>query len=837
MTCLAVPLYLEDMGEGKVRDTDFSTATYALFDLMDGINTGLEPGFFRFGEGGLALHPLYFNKLGVTALYIHIDTLLTDKNNMILARISRIQYGPTLFPYGPCTAWDIMHYLLYITSRSHHKNTYKERRHNVTSMFEGSLDPPTHRISANHLRHCTVAELRSIGLAYFEQNCDFILNCLDRLIGVGCNESMICGLLLWAASVPDPIKSLVASSAIWTWKYDSETHFVNTLKAKFTSRLKALQNLIDVDLTPLFELEVLVNRGPGQVDWSAERLHRTQPTTANISPTFTYNTAVGLFNKARAQRVRVNKLTWEQFWARRWQHTPVGAIHSQYEEDGVYLAKQRELRTKLYTACAMPDDMHVRLRSRKPEMLAWPSTKYEWGKQRAIYGVDFTNFVHSTFAFGDMEEVLSKVFPIGSSARPEAVKNTISEISRDGIPFCFDFEDFNSQHTISNMQMVMLAYKNVFSDVLTHEQLASIDWVIQSVNEMKIKCPERGWYKATATLLSGWRLTTAINTVLNYVYTQQMTGDVEVPSTHNGDDVFSSVTKLRTVRDFERNARKHKIRFQSAKCFLGSIAEFLRVDHRNGGGGQYLARGVATFIHGPTESVIPNDLTSLLKSMETRRTELLERNANPCVVNKFFVAMMKYVAKIWRKTLGELSIIYGTHVSLGGLSEEVTEASTRYQIVRTVIKKKSSSDEGQKCTTQACSDETEEVSGGEVTHTEDAEEDRTYFPGAWAYARAVTRRIIDKQYLQQIANAATRAIRGTTLDVKFGARIETIRPGLDAVMRANQYGMFRGAPVGAKAIMALAHGVPMLAIGIDENWVGEMLRLEKDPLDTLRAWF
>jgi len=41
MTCLAVPLYLEDMGEGKVRDTDFSTATYALFDLMDGINTGL----------------------------------------------------------------------------------------------------------------------------------------------------------------------------------------------------------------------------------------------------------------------------------------------------------------------------------------------------------------------------------------------------------------------------------------------------------------------------------------------------------------------------------------------------------------------------------------------------------------------------------------------------------------------------------------------------------------------------------------------------------------------------------------------------------------------------
>jgi len=223
--------------------------------------------------------------------------------------------------------------------------------------------------------------------------------------------------------------------------------------------------------------------------------------------------------------------------------------------------------------------------------------------------------------------------------------------------------------------------------------------------------------------------------------------------------------------------------------------------------------------------------------METRRTELLERNANPCVVNKFFVAMMKYVAKIWRKTLGELSIIYGTHVSLGGLSEEVTEASTRYQIVRTIIKKKSSGDAGQKCTTQACDGETEEVSGDEVTHVEGAEEDRTYFPGAWAYARAVTRRIIDKQYLQQIANAATRAIRGTTLDVKFGARIETIRPGLDAVMRANQYGMFRGAPVGAKAIMALAHGVPMLAIGIDENWVGEMLRLEKDPLDTLRAWF
>jgi len=531
VTCTAVPLYLKDIGGGRVQDTDFSNASYTLFDMMDGVNTGPEPGFFRFGEGGLALHPLYFNKLGVTALYIDIDTLLTDKNNMILARISRIQYGPTLFPYGPCTAWDIMHYLLYITSRSHHKNSYKERRHNVSAMFAGTLDPPTHRISANHLRHCTVSELRAIGLEYFEKNCGYILNCLDRLLGVGCNESMICGLLLWAASVPQPVKDLIASSAIWTWSYDSEAHFVNTLKSKFTSRLKALQNLIDIDLTPLFELEVLVNRGPGQVDWVAERTHRTQPTTADISPEFTYSTAVDLFNKARAQRVRVNRLTWEQFWARRWQHTPVGAIHSQYEEDNAYLATQRELRTKLYTACAMPDDMHVKLRVRKPEMLAWPSTKYEWGKQRAIYGVDFTNFVHSTFAFGDMEEVLSKVFPIGSSAKPEAVKNTIAEISRDGIPFCFDFEDFNSQHTIPNMQMVMLAYKNVFSDVLTDEQLESIDWVIQSVDEMRIKCPERGWYKATATLLSGWRLTTAINTVLNYVYTQQMTGDVEVPST------------------------------------------------------------------------------------------------------------------------------------------------------------------------------------------------------------------------------------------------------------------------------------------------------------------
>lgn len=428
------------------------------------------------------------------------------------------------------------------------------------------------------------------------------------------------GFLMWLGTAPIYLVRLVCGSGLL--KSSDTKDFIRIAKS-ISAEAKSLQNMVLEDLRPVFELDVLVNRIDGLVDWKQEKDNRTKLNTTNIPDDEIFCRAVNVFRDAEAIGRRPSKFTWDQFWESRWQWSAAGSIHSQYAEDEDYIIRSNPaLKNKFITISNMPDVGMSYFSSRKAEIHAWASTKYEWGKQRAIYGTDLTSYNLAHFAFYNCENVLPNQFPVGTDASERNVVSRVAGVLKDRLPFCLDFEDFNSQHTAGSMRAVIDAYLSVFGTHMTEEQVEAARWTADSVAAQVIhdNVGLKETYKAKGTLLSGWRLTTFMNSVLNYIYTRMIAGNKmhNKSSLHNGDDVLIGTKTLAITQACLRNGRKFNVRMQSSKCAFGAIAEFLRIDHRRGSKGQYLSRAVATIIHSRIESRISTDARDLVQSMENR---------------------------------------------------------------------------------------------------------------------------------------------------------------------------------------------------------------------------
>nr|QED42935.1 putative RdRp [Phakopsora totivirus E] len=746
---------------------------------------------------------VYLEALNVTALYCSCSTSLLDCLAGTLLRVSRVQYGPDLFPYGMLDSQTIALDAFYVTSRS--RRIAKLKRHSdiVKGVLKGEIVIPDTKVSSLHLRHITWVELRELGYDSLHERCWFVFPLVEHMYKVGTNMALITGLLIWAYVLPDEVRLWASHMDIWYWKFTGVDDFIKTIKTKFSLRLKALQNLLPVDLTPFFELEVLANRGMGSVDWDAEKENRVNPNLADFDADKVYETALNLFARVDSLGGKPKHLKWNDYWDNRWQWAPTGAFHSQYSDDDKFKAKDRLLRNKLDALNRMGDYSFEHFLSREPQIRAWSSTKYEWTKMRAIYGVDITNFIITGFAMGDCENVLSHMFPIGESATVAKVSSTVSEVLRNGVPFCFDFEDFNSQHSNSSMRAVLQAYLVQYSTRLSEEQKRAMVWIIQSIDDVMIKQPDGTWYQTTGTLLSGWRLTTFLNTVLNKIYIQLMTEKIKV-STHNGDDVLAAVTKFSDVQNLMAGAKRHNVRFQSQKCFLSSIAEFLRVDHAVNTGGQYLSRAVSTLVHGPTEMALPNNVLDIVKATHTRINEVIERGGEKEVVNNLFMVMMQYTAKKWHVTLEDILTYTKTHAIFGGMLEksDPTHGDCNNQII---IQKKYVRDDS----------------------SEVLPEEHSY-PGAFAYAKRVSKKMFNGEYLTEIYKAAKNTITSRSGLVKFTFKVESRRPTDVDVLNKAQYKMYRLKYEGVKIAMAKANGIPIVTVFDNIYKVASHIYSEKD---------
>jgi len=804
---------------------EMEVAGYALYDIIPHVEfRGRRIISIEGAQTGV--YCVYAKRLDVTLLYCKTNLDLKSAYPPVLLRAARWQYGPDLMPYGLVTTNEILMNAFFINSNSRRQKPAVQAISFVKNVLCQNIEIPPTKVSARHLRYVTTRELGAVSLTRLTELAGFTFNTLYSLYKAGdLHESFFVGLIMWAMSVPDDIRPWIAKSGIWLWEFSTVEQFAKTIKNKFTLRLKALQNLVPIDLTPAFEMEVLVNRGVGSVDWDAEESNRTRPKLAEFDKTAILTECVKLFKRAYSTGSRPKKMKWEKYWKNRYQWAPTGAFHSQYPEDLMFLAKDRLSRNKLDTLTKMPKRSLEYFLNRPPQIRAWASTKYEWTKMRAIYGVDATNFILTGFAMGDCERTLSNIFPIGDTATEENVRRTVKEVLRNGVPFCFDYEDFNSQHSTEAMKSVLEAYILVFEKNLSQEQQAALVWAIDSLDDVKIRDDKQRWYQTKGTLLSGWRLTTFINTVLNYVYIQLLDTQIKV-STHNGDDVLAAVTRFSDVQQLMLSANKHKVRFQPQKCFLGATAEFLRIDHSRPGAGQYLARSISTYVHGPTEAALPNNVLDLFKATTERWREIEERHG--CVDNlrPIHQETVKYICKKWHVDEELYHKYLNTNVLCGGLSNDVGEENFLYDFKLEQVKTdKEINDEEVRATTQLNQAGLDQMFGNV---NEDDLTDGENYPGAYEYALGLSRSLFSGTHFYQIYKSVLKTLELNRSNIRFRVKVLERNTNTIDYLNAVQKGTHKTRASTTRVMLAKACGIPLVSVYDEVYKIKDLLAAEKD---------
>lgn len=437
---------------------------------------------------------------------------------------------------------------------------------------------------------------------------------------------------------------------------------------------KQLQTIFRDDLACVFELNVLRNRVYDEVDWETEIDHRVRPATAPMDPRMVREKAIRIFRLARQEGRKAQRMEWQDYWDARVSTMPNGSVVSQYQED-LRLKKQlpREGKVKSGWFAASRNRAHSFWLDRKPCIYASTSTKYEWGKVRALYGCDITSFLHADFAMRCVENTLPSYFPVGERANDRYVKQVLEHMDY-GVPFCYDYDDFNSQHSIASMQAVIDAWAIVYGDQLTSAQLASLAWTKASVSDQTVKFGDvQRVEKVNGTLLSGWRLTSFVNTVLNRVYLEQagLLQNVEY-AVHNGDDMYASCETIQNALNVVTSGKKLGIRAQVSKTNIGTIGEFLRVDARaaNPTGAQYLTRAIATAVHGRVEIGRANDFRSALQAVEVRADAMRKRGALRGVVHTVQQAQERFLCGLFAVSDEILTAVKTLNPIQGGLDEE-----------------------------------------------------------------------------------------------------------------------------------------------------------------------
>lgn len=448
--------------------------------------------------------------------------------------------------------------------------------------------------------------------------------------------SAVAGLILYAVTLNVCVLTNLLNTQFFSvgscmaewYKYHKDT----------STNYKLHANNVSFSMEQFFEVEVLVNRLGLKMDWVQEKINRTDCRVTLIPDDVIGRYANKLFRIAKDAGKRARKNEWSPFWKKRWEWSTNGA--SNYVQHNNFIYPGWQQKTKFMTYLQMPSETTLEdILSNTPAIIAKPSEKHEWGKVRAIYGCDDISHLLYTFVMGSPEELLPSWIPLSSSSSDDYVAHLMSIVQTKGYSLCLDYEDFNSQHSVGSMIQVLKSFFEVFGQDLSDSQRSAIPWLFESLQRQYVlpTADNQSAYYTEGTLFSGWRLTTFMNTVLNYCYTSFLIDEARVSTNgtlHSGDDVYMHVS---SPDDFSRmaiTAEKYGVRLSQSKCFLGSIKEFLRKNHVDKTGSQYLARGVATLVHGRTESIQHADVLEAIKSNETRLQEVAVRGMSEQLINE-----------------------------------------------------------------------------------------------------------------------------------------------------------------------------------------------------------
>ncbi|AIT56394.1 RNA directed RNA polymerase [Ustilaginoidea virens RNA virus L] len=227
------------------------------------------------------------------------------------------------------------------------------------------------------------------------------------------------------------------------------------------------------------------------------------------------------------------------------------------------------------------------------------SAKLEAGKTRAIFACD----TRSYFAFSwilsaaQRDWANSRVLLDPGVGGHLGMFQRISRAQRGGgVNLMLDYDDFNSQHSTSSMQVV-------FDELCSKYNCPSWyrDTLVGSFEKMFVNCGNER-KRVLGTLMSGHRGTTFINSVLNAAYIRLAIGGSKFDrllSLHTGDDVYIRANTLADCVHILDSTKELGCRMNPTKQSIGyKGAEFLRMGMRQDDCFGYFTRALSSFVSG-----------------------------------------------------------------------------------------------------------------------------------------------------------------------------------------------------------------------------------------------
>lgn len=284
----------------------------------------------------------------------------------------------------------------------------------------------------------------------------------------------------------------------------------------------------------------------------------------------------------------------EDYWSRRWLYTKSGS-HTRRIEDILY-GGRLDLPSQPTRREFAESVEHPVVAVGEARVDAGFSAKEEHGKTRAIYGCDSRSYFTFDYLLRPIEAVWRNANTLLDPGRlPQTLM--YERLRRNaGLRYMLDFDDFNSQHTLEAMKMVI---EVACESAPRHVR----EWCIESWDNMYVHYgtgTDAKSARMVGTLPSGHRATTFVNTILNAAYCLYASSDYMsgLRSFHCGDDVVVFGDNA-VVSKFIREVDSSPFRVNPSKQSVGTeVGEFLRVSFLKEYAGGYGARGIASLVSG-----------------------------------------------------------------------------------------------------------------------------------------------------------------------------------------------------------------------------------------------
>nr|WAK73597.1 RNA-dependent RNA polymerase [Phytophthora palustris toti-like virus 1-1]WAK73599.1 RNA-dependent RNA polymerase [Phytophthora palustris toti-like virus 1-2] len=419
----------------------------------------------------------------------------------------------------------------------------------------------------------------------YNRFCDFAEDTLSFT-----NDQMAaCGLMALGlrAAVSKPVE-MALSMVYYPKEAKAMATIIKSLGANYT-RIGAM----------CCEGQALQGRGVGELDLVAEATARTGSEGKAACPDmFTDDELRAAVRYVIAHELEGRKVEFtdpEDMWTRRWVwcvnggHSRVLERHNPKWKVEMKGHVHRRVAAEHWTANPLDKwDGNVYVSA---------SAKLEHGKSRLLLACDTVSYVNFEHFLRPIENVWANdrviLDPGGSGAIGicESVKSLQGSVN-----VMLDYDDFNSQHTIRAMQIVFEE-----AGALTGYDEARTRKLVESFDRMYITAGGTEVGRATATLMSGHRATTFINSVLNAAYILAACPQLYLKfrSLHTGDDVVSKFSTYDDVVQLLDSTKARGLRMNPMKQSVGRVgAEFLRMAITSEEARGYLPRAVASLVSG-----------------------------------------------------------------------------------------------------------------------------------------------------------------------------------------------------------------------------------------------